>query len=150
MKRKTVLSFITLLMLVPVTGAAITVEAVLCSGVENRQPIDTMTTFAPEVGKIYLWTRVSDVVEPTTIRHAWLYNGQEMADVELAVASSPWRTYSCKSILPEWVGSWEVKVVAADGNVLQTIPFVVGEVKTEPAATDTTKAAEPDSAGTGQ
>jgi hypothetical protein len=54
-----------------------------------------------------------------------------MADVELPVKGSPWRTYSYKTIPPEWSGSWEVKITGPDGNVIKDITFTVGEKVTK-------------------
>ncbi len=104
------------------------VEAVLCSGIEARMPVGETDAFPAEVGKVYLWTNVIGMTEgETTIHHVWLKEGEEMADVELPVKGSPWRTYSYKTIPPEWAGDWEVKIVAPDGNVIKSIPFTVGK-----------------------
>lgn len=105
----------------------LTVETVLCSGVENRMPVGEAESFPADVGRVYLWNRVAGITEgETLIHHVWLREGQEMADVPLPVKGDPWRTYSYKTIPPEWAGSWEVKVVGPDGNVIKSIAFTVG------------------------
>ncbi len=116
--------------------AGITVEAVLCTGIEDREPVGAGDSFPADVEKVYLWTKVTGLAEgETIIHHVWLREGNEMADVELPVRGNPWRTYSYKTIPPEWSGKWEVKITGADGNVIESLNFTVGakpaETKTE-------------------
>lgn len=106
--------------------AALTVEAELCTMVENLMPVGTATAFTADVGKVYLWCRVSGAMGETTIKHVWMHDGKEMATVDLAVRSSSWRTYSSKNIPEYWAGDWEVKILDAEGNSLTSIPFTVG------------------------
>jgi hypothetical protein len=105
------------------------IDAVLCTSVVDREPVGEADTFPADVGKIYLWTKVTGLPEGQSsfIHHVWLRDGVEMGDVELAVKASPWRTYSYKTIMPDWTGDWEVKVVGPDGNVIKSIPFTVGK-----------------------
>jgi hypothetical protein len=135
-------------------AAAVTVETVLCSGVEAMMPIDSVESFEAGVERVYLWNRVLDVEGESFVRHVWLHEGKEMTDVELPVRSSSWRTYSYKTMLPEWTGMWEVKIVGADGDVIKSILFTIGDkgisteaekTQTDEAITDTT-ATPPDSA----
>ncbi|MEE9442590.1 MAG: DUF2914 domain-containing protein [candidate division Zixibacteria bacterium] len=137
-------------------AAAVTVETVLCSGVEALMPVDTVESFAAGIERVYLWNRLLGVEGESFVRHVWLYEGREMADVELPVRSASWRTYSYKTILPEWTGTWEVKIVGADGNVVKSIPFTIGDkgitteaepekTQTDTVKTDTTVTTPPDS-----
>jgi hypothetical protein len=105
--------------------AGITIEPVLCTGVEDRMPIGEATNFPADVEKVYLWTKITGAKD-MVIHHVWLHEGREMADVELTIKGSPWRTYSYKTIPPEWAGNWEAKIVGPDGNVLKSISFTVG------------------------
>jgi len=105
----------------------ITVEPVLCTGVEDHMPVGETETFPADVDRVYLWTKVTGVAGgEVMIHHIWLREGQEMADVPLPIKGSPWRTYSYKTIPPEWAGSWEVKITGPDGNVLTSVSFTVG------------------------
>lgn len=103
----------------------ISVEAVLCTDVVDRQPVGEADTFGDDVGKVWLWTRVKGATDTTFVKHNWYFEGNEMASVELAVKSPNWRTYSSKNILPEWDGNWEVKVVDASGQTLVSKKFTV-------------------------
>ena len=122
---------IAMALLLSTAAMALDVEAVICSGVEERMPVGEADQFSPDIEKVYLWTKVTADEFPTTIRHVWLHEGQEIADVELQVNGSPWRTYSYKTMIPEWTGTWEVKVVGADGNVILAKKFMIGDAKME-------------------
>ena len=103
-------------------------ETALCTGVQDRMPVGEAQDFPADVGKVYLWCKVSGATAgETVIHHVWLRDGKETADVELSLKGSPWRTWSCKTIPPEWAGDWEVKVVGPDGGVIKSIPFTVGK-----------------------
>ncbi len=105
---------------------ALTVEGVVCSGIEQRMPVDSAEQFSPDVGKVFFWCKVTGATDTTAITHVWLYDGKEMATVELPVRSPAWRTWSSKNILPSWVGKWEVQVRDAEGNVLLGKSFAIG------------------------
>ena len=108
------------------TSSVLSAEAQLCSGISERMPTGMSDKFAPEVGQIYLWCRILGALEPTTVKHIWSYKGEEMASVELTIKSSSFRTWSSKTILPEWTGDWSVKIVDASGVTLKELSFTVG------------------------
>ncbi|MCK5125380.1 MAG: DUF2914 domain-containing protein [candidate division Zixibacteria bacterium] len=122
---KQLLIVIVCLLFIPAVASAIEIEAVICSAVEDREPVGEGSQFGSEVERVYFWTKVTGVETETTIRHVWLYKGEEIADVALTVKGSPWRTYSYKSMIPEWTGEWAVKVVGEDGDVIVTKTFIV-------------------------
>jgi hypothetical protein len=74
----------------------------------------------------YCFTQIAGASGKTII-HAWIHEGTTRARVELKIGSPMWRTYSSKQLLPGWTGDWQVKILTADGAVLQTIDFRVGE-----------------------
>lgn len=122
---KTLVSLITLLLLLPAVAMALDIDAVVCSGIEERMPVGEGNQFGSDVERVYLWTKVTGAEEDTFVRHVWLHEGKEIADVQLPVKGSPWRTYSYKTMIPEWTGSWEVKVVGEDGNVILSKIFTI-------------------------
>lgn len=134
MFRKSIISVLTLLFLLPVaaltqeegTPPVITVNAQTCLGVTDRMPVGTAENFAPDVEKVFLWCQVEGAPAPTTVRHVWYYGSEEMTSVELSVDASPWRTWSSKTILPSWTGKWEVKILDATGSELASVPFTIG------------------------
>jgi hypothetical protein len=105
--------------------SALTADAQLCTGVQERMPVGMADSFAPEVGQVYLWCKISGNSGETTIKHVWLYQGKEMATVDLTVKNSGWRTWSAKKILPEWTGDWTVKILDSNGAVIKELAFKI-------------------------
>lgn len=97
----------------------------VAANVVDREPQDAAETFAPTIHAVYYFTEVHGADSPTTITHRWLYRDQVMAEVTLEVGGSPWRTWSSKTILPEWTGTWKVEVVTAGGQVLASKSFTI-------------------------
>ena len=106
-------------------GEATVLDAVLATGVENRQPVGSASSFPADVGRVYAYTRVVGGAAEGSMTHVWYYAGQVKAQVQLAVRSDDWRTWSSKTILPGWTGEWLVEVQGADGRVLASVPFQV-------------------------
>lgn len=105
-------------------AAPTVVRAEVCADVVEREPVQTSTSFSADVGQLYCFTEIRGA-EGTTVTHAWIHEGTTRARVELPVRSNRWRTWSSKQILPEWTGAWQVKILDADGVVLETLDFVV-------------------------
>jgi hypothetical protein len=108
-------------------GAAVTAEAVLARSVVDRVPQDTGTAFPADVGELTLWTRVTGAAVESVIHHVWMHGDEQVADIELRIGGSPWRTWSRKTIPPDWTGAWHVEVRDAAGTVLQRIDFTIGQ-----------------------
>lgn len=102
-----------------------TVEAVVASGVEEMMPVGEANQFPADVGRVFLWTRVTGATG-TDIMHVWIHPDGNEFPVTLEIAGSPWRTWSSKTIPPEWAGEWRVLVRDSAGNVLATEAFTVG------------------------
>jgi hypothetical protein len=113
-------------------ATALSVEAVLARAVMDRVPHDTGTSFPATVGELFLWTRVTGAAPEDAIHHLWFRGAEQVADVELRIGGSPWRTWSRKTITPEDVGEWHVEVRDAAGNVLQRVGFVIAAEPTSP------------------
>ena len=101
------------------------IESALCTSVDNRVPAGQGSSFPSSVGRVYFWTNIEGAVPPTQIRHIWYFKGEKMAEITLAVKYSTNRTWSYKTILPEWAGDWSVEAVDESGNVLTTASFKV-------------------------
>lgn len=120
-----------LAMILPLwTGAAgaqgdeITIETALARDVVDRMPVDTGSAFSADVQRVFLWTRVTGAAGEL-ISHVWIHGSNE-AVVDLDVGASPWRTWSSRSINPEWTGEWRVEVRNQAGDVLDAVTFTVG------------------------
>lgn len=107
-----------------ILGQEPTVEAQVASEIVDRMPEGAGSAFPADVGEVFCWTRVSGAAG-STIQHVWIHEGTEFP-VTLDIGGSPWRTWSSKSIPPEWSGEWRVEVRDGEGNVLQTVSFTVG------------------------
>ncbi|MEZ4388487.1 MAG: DUF2914 domain-containing protein [Candidatus Krumholzibacteriia bacterium] len=93
--------------------------------VQSRSLEGEATVFAADTPVVYCRTRIVGATEPTTVTHVWYRDGKTVAHVELAVGSGNWRTVSSKQLLPEWTGSWEVRVVDSAGNLLRAESFTI-------------------------
>ena len=100
-------------------------ESTIARDVVDRMPVEPGATFTADVGRLFCWTRITGAEGSTSVRHVWFLEDQEMADVELNVGGSSWRTHSSKAIVPEWTGNWRVEVRDSSGNVLETIRFSI-------------------------
>ena len=102
-------------------------EAVIARSVMDRVPQDTGSAFPADVAELILFTRITGSSGADVIRHVWFHGDEQVADVELRVGGSPWRTWSRKTIPMEWTGAWHVEVRDASGAVLKRLDFTVGQ-----------------------
>ena len=113
----------------PAPAPAVAVaEAAVARAIVDRVPQDTGTAFPDTVGTLVFFTKVSGAPAgaATTIHHVWFHGDTQVADVELQVGGSPWRTWSKKTIPADWKGAWHVEVRDAAGTVLKRVDFTVG------------------------
>ncbi len=110
----------------PAAAAVQVAEAVIARSVADRQPQDTGTAFPADVGQLICWTKVT-AAGGSAIHHVWFHGDTQAGDVELQVGGSPWRTWSRKTVPPDWTGAWHVEVRDAAGTVLKRIDFTVGQ-----------------------
>jgi hypothetical protein len=97
----------------------------VCTSVENRQPVGTDSVFSADAGKLYCFTKLTSETDSTEISHVWYYKDKEMAKINLPVKAKTWRTWSAKTIMPEWKGNWRVEIQDSKGNVISSLPFRV-------------------------
>ena len=102
-------------------------EAVVARSVMDRVPQDTGSAFPADVAELILFTRISGSSGADVIHHVWFHGDEQVADVELRVGGSPWRTWSRKTIPMEWTGAWHVEVRDASGAILKRVDFTVGQ-----------------------
>jgi hypothetical protein len=102
----------------------ISVDLIMATGVENREPVGVGETFPSDVGKVFAWMRVTGAAGQA-IQVVWSH-GTHTFTVPLEIGGSPWRTWSSKTIPSFWSGEWSVEVRDAQGNSLVTTKFTVG------------------------
>jgi len=106
-------------------GSGTTLQSFLvCSGVQNREPVDCGERFSTAQGKIYTWMKVSETNVPAVLRHVYYYNGNKEGEVSLPIQYPSTRTWSSKDISSK-PGEWSVAVMNESGDVLMTKSFVV-------------------------
>ena len=112
-----------------VTGALaqeITVsQAVVCKEIVDRMPVGTGDVIPAGTERVFCFTRINGAQGETEITHNWYYQGALKASVVLPVRNSKWRTWSSKTLLPEWTGEWMVEVLSKDGTPLESLIFFV-------------------------
>ncbi len=100
-------------------------EAAISTGIENLVPIGVSEIFPPTIGTLYAFTKIQGPGGESHVLHRWIYDGEVRAEISLPVITKSWRTFSSKVILPEWKGEWKVEILAEDGSLLFSLPFVV-------------------------
>ena len=112
---------------IPALAGTTVVRKAFGTGVTDREPVGVAETFPADVGKVYFFNQLTDIGDPTTVHHVWLFNGQEMANVTLNVKGTSWRTWSSKNVMPYLLGEWKVEIRDAGGKVLDSATFTVGQ-----------------------
>jgi len=103
-------------------GGVEVLRMVLCRDVKDRVP-DQEITSAKVGDTVVGWTQIRSGMGETTVTHRWLHEAENMGDVSLTVKSSPWRTWSRKTLSAE--GNWKWQVLDAQGSVLKQTAFTV-------------------------
>jgi hypothetical protein len=99
-------------------------RAVICSGVSNHEPTDSLTMIPPTMNKVFFFTEIAGL-EGKTITHRWLKDGAKVADVRISVATNRYRCHSSRSVAGK-SGNWSVQVLGEDGEKLVERSFTVG------------------------
>jgi Protein of unknown function (DUF2914) len=104
-------------------------EAAVARSVTDRVPQDTGIAFPDTVGTLVFFTKISGAPAgaETVVHHVWFHGDAQVADIELHIAGSPWRTWSRKTVPADWKGAWHVEVRDASGAVLKRVDFTVGQ-----------------------
>ena len=105
----------------PVTVA----QAVICQDVVDREPVAVGDVIPAATPRVFCYTRIVGAEKETEITHNWYYQGNLKASVVLPVRNANWRTWSSKTLVPEWSGEWMVEVLAKDGTPLENLVFHV-------------------------
>lgn len=106
---------------------------VVCKEVSNeRIPVGADKIFPNDIGELFCFTAIENLVADDSVTHTWYYNSREMAAIDLEVGRSPfWRTWSIKSIKPRWIGDWRVVVFDSKGYQLGFTTFQIIESPAE-------------------
>lgn len=108
-------------------------RAQFTSAIDNREPVDDISEFNIDSGKVYFFSELRGL-EGQTITHRWEYQGQVMAEVNFNVGGPRWRVNSSKNLMPAWTGEWQVVIVNQAGEVLATKSLKVIKAAMESSA----------------
>ncbi len=100
-------------------------QATISVDIADREPVDPGNSFPASVDRLYCFTKVAGAMSPTDVTHVWYFGDVERARISLAVAGSPWRTYSSKRLQPNEVGPWHVDILDGIGNTMETVSFSI-------------------------
>jgi len=114
----------------PATSSISVGRMVFCRAVKDREPQEAAEAFPVDIGRVYCFTEILNAgTEETYVIHRWYLGDKLMAEVKLKAQGEYWRTWSYKSVTPEWKGGWRVDVVSAAGEVLKSGSFTLGEAE---------------------
>jgi len=100
-------------------------SAVICKGIADRQAVEPGSSFPVSAGKLYCYSKITNIGTATEVVHAWYYGDTQRAQVRLNVNPPSWRTYSSKTIQSYEIGAWRVDILDATGNRLETVRFEI-------------------------
>ena len=97
----------------------------ICTSIENRQPIGIDSVFNADAGQLCCYTKLTSQTDMSKISHVWFYQDKQMTKIDLVMKAKTWRTWSTKTILPDWKGDWRVEVQDSTGNVITSTSFKI-------------------------
>lgn len=109
-------------------GGVEVLRAYVCEEIEEREPAQAGTSFAPEEAEgagLCCFSEIGLPAGSDTILHVWYWGDREMLRVPLEVRAPRWRTWSVKRVLDEWRGAWRVDICDRAGVVLMRLGFSV-------------------------
>ena len=98
-------------------GICLKISSLKCLGNNIQYPSDT--------DKLYCLTKITGALNPISVTHIWYFGARERLRVSLAVKSANWRTYSSKTIRPQEIGDWSVKILGPQGETLGLYKFEI-------------------------
>ena len=100
-------------------------KLVICTSIEDRQPVGVDSTFSKDVGKLYCFSNITGAEKQCSISQVWYYKDEQMANIKLNVKAKTWRTWSSKKIVSFATGQWRVDIVSEKGDVLASKKFTI-------------------------
>jgi hypothetical protein len=97
-------------------------QAVVCQEIVDRMPVGAGDVIPAGTDRVFCFTRIDGIPGGGRDYPQLVLQGSLKASVVLPVRAS-WRTWSSKTLLPEWTGEWMVEVLSNDGTPLESIIF---------------------------
>jgi hypothetical protein len=98
-------------------------RALFTIGIDDREPVIMVDSIsADSYNSISFFTELNGM-SGETVTHQWMFDDQVMFEKSFEVGGDRWRVWTSKTLLPDWTGTWTVKVLNEDGSVLERKTF---------------------------
>jgi len=117
-------TLVTMMLLIGSNAFAGTVSRALFTiGIDNREPVIMVDSISPDsYTSISFFTELNGM-SGKTVTHQWVYDDRIMFEKSFEVNGDRWRIWTSKTLIPDWAGTWTVKVLNEDGSVLEQKTF---------------------------
>jgi hypothetical protein len=103
--------------------AGTVIRAMFTIGIDNREPVIMVDSISPDsYNSISFFTELQGMTGKT-VTHQWLFDDKVMFEKSFEIGGERWRVWTSKTLLPDWTGTWTVKVLNEDGSVLERKSF---------------------------
>ena len=98
-------------------------RALFTIGIDNREPVIMVDSIsADSYNSISFFTELNGM-SGETVTHQWMFDDKVMFEKSFEVGADRWRVWTSKTLLPDWTGTWTVKVLNEDGSILERKTF---------------------------
>ena len=98
-------------------------RAMFTIGIDNREPVIMVDSIsADSYNSISFFTELNGMTGKT-VTHQWMFDDRVMFEKSFEVGGDRWRIWTSKTLLPDWTGTWTVKVLNEDGSILERKTF---------------------------
>jgi hypothetical protein len=94
------------------------VQSAFARSIKNHQPVNVVQQLNNNISKIYFFTDMRNF-QGQTLTHEWSLNGWVAQSIPFEVKGNRWRVSSNKSLKPRSKGTWTVKVLDEQGNIIK-------------------------------
>jgi len=103
-------------------------RTVVTTAIVDREPSNDLTQIPATDENVMFFTELRGMAGQT-IKHRWMHNGEQIAEVSFDVRGPRWRVWSSKKMIPDWQGEWTVQVVDGNDQVIAEKSFTYGEAQ---------------------
>jgi len=98
-------------------------RALFTIGIDNREPVIMVDSISSDsYTSISFFTELNGM-SGKTVTHQWVFDDRIMFEKSFEVNGDRWRIWTSKTLIPDWTGTWTVKVLNEDGSVLERKTF---------------------------
>jgi hypothetical protein len=98
-------------------------RALFTIGIDNHEPVIMVDSIsADSYDSISFFTELNGM-SGETVTHQWVFDDKVMFEKSFEVNGDRWRVWTSKTLIPDWTGTWTVKVLSEDGSVLERKTF---------------------------